>query len=277
MGDSAAWFSKLRLLFCVILSSVMEASSTSDYNKHGAEWHSPIHSETHSLVFDNNSEDSDAASFSQSDVEERSRNKFDDQQQLSFIYKSSLHESPCCDVDSNEMEDKGESPSVISSSVLYDGEYYFSSEAMMCNGGGWETMVNRYINHVDQFHAEPFDSSDEDNDDDDDNDGHSSMLSTASLRLNKSATRTEKVRCHAGTGRTSTKRHHGRSTNLVRLNNAIDLRYCCNRLHEIGRIQQHFNLCFPQRQRNVNIAFLRKRVASASKDTWTMPIKHGVS
>ena len=266
MRDLSAWSSKFPVLFCVILSSTMGAGASSGNDNFSSNWNSPRCSDMQPLDFDIVCEDSDTTSCSKPNVEERMGNAFDDQRRVSHIYKSNFHELPWCDVETNEIEDEGEPPSIISSSVLYDGECYFSAEAMMCNGGGWDTTMNRYINYDDQFDFEAGDSSDEDDDNDDDNDGHSSMLSTASLRLTKSTTRRKKVRCHAGSGQTSSKRHHKRSTiEAVRLNNSLRLRLCTIKLHDKGRTQQHLNHWFSQRQRALNFAFLRQRVISAPK------------
>jgi hypothetical protein len=67
-------------------------------------------------------------------------------------------------------------PSVVASSLLYEGGCFVSSQAMMCNGGESASIKMETL--------ELFDSEDDDEDDEDDDedDGHSSMLSNASLR-----------------------------------------------------------------------------------------------
>lgn len=66
------------------------------------------------------------------------------------------------------------SNTVLCSSLLYDGEFLVTSQAMMINGGDLNPPA------FDQF--SDFDDTDDDEDDDDDNDGHSSMLSNSSVR-----------------------------------------------------------------------------------------------
>lgn len=67
-----------------------------------------------------------------------------------------------------------EDPVVCSSSLMYGEGFLISSQAMMVSGGD----LFGQIDYSDDFD----DSEDENDDDDDDDDGHSSMLSTASLR-----------------------------------------------------------------------------------------------
>lgn len=81
-------------------------------------------------------------------------------------------------------------PSVVTSSLLYEGGSVVSTEAITCNGGGDLSSfaaVPEFDIETHGFESEyDFnDSDDEDDGEDDDDDGHSSMLSNASLRRSR--------------------------------------------------------------------------------------------
>jgi hypothetical protein len=97
-------------------------------------------------------------------------------------YYSEINSQECfADTDDrqnqSDFDDLSDSASVVSSSLVYDGGCFVSSQAMMCNGG-----ENALIDTFDFDSDEDIDSDDEDDDEDD---GHSSMLSNASLRRSK--------------------------------------------------------------------------------------------
>jgi hypothetical protein len=87
----------------------------------------------------------------------------------------------CSDADErpshSDFDDMSDSASVVSSSLVYEGGCFVSSQAMMCHGG-----EDALINSFDFDSDEDVDSDDEDDDEDD---GHSSMLSNASLYRSK--------------------------------------------------------------------------------------------
>lgn len=234
-----AFIPKFRMiLLCIVLLIAVGVGATSNFNNDNTGRNSPyVYSEIQSLDFDVMYEDADAT--------------------------SSYNDFPLSEVDSDDFEDRGASPSIVSSSVLYDGECYVSSEAMMCNGGGGDNMFDRILNYDDLL--EDDDGEPTDDDDDDDNDGHSSMLSTASLLRSKSTTRREQRRCYAGSTSTSSKTQHNTHVNkAVRLNNALQLYSCSLQQHDRRR-QQQLKYNFMYQQRTETIPFLRQGVFAVAR------------
>ena len=103
-----------------------------------------------------------------------------DEEQSPYIYSETFSYEPESHVDyheelSFEPEDLSDSSSIVSSSLIYEGGCFVSSEAMMINGG----------DSIMQADESDFDEDFSDDEDDDEDDGHSSMLSNASLRRSR--------------------------------------------------------------------------------------------
>jgi hypothetical protein len=262
--------------YCILSLATIGVGATSNFNNDNAERDSPyLYSEIQSLDFDIIYDDGDTAPSSSPDIDETRRNPIDtgksqNHEQASYEYRSSPYDFSLSEVDTDDFEDQGASPSIVASSVLYDGECYVSSEAMMCHGGGGDNnIMDSFVNYDDLFDDEDG-PTDEDDDDDDDNDGHSSMLSNTSLLRSKSTTRRKKTRCHAGSSRstsTSSSTHHSSYTNkVIRLNNVLQLQSCLVRQQDRRRQQQQqLSHEFLYRQRTGNFAFVRKGVFAIAR------------
>mmetsp|Transcript_4445 Transcript_4445/g.10713 ORF Transcript_4445/g.10713 Transcript_4445/m.10713 type:complete len:256 (-) Transcript_4445:1938-2705(-) len=229
--------------------TIIGVDASNNFNHNDGARNSPyLYSEIQSLGFDVIYDDDELTSSTSLD-NEQSKNHM--QTAYDYGYDISVSE-----FDTDDYEEPGREPSIVGSSVLYDGECYVSSEAMMCNGGGGDNMIDRFI------YDDLFDEDDEevsDDDDDDDNDGHSSMLSTASLR-SKSTTRRERTRCHAGgTSTTPSKQQTTYTNNIVKLNNVLQLQPC-HVLLEDRRQQLTFH------PRSESFAFIRERVSTVASD-----------
>ena len=231
--------------------TIIGVGASNNFNHNDGARNSPyLYGEIQSLGFDVIYDDDEVTSSTSLD-NEQSQNHM--QAAYDYGYDISVSE-----FDTDDYEEPGREPSIVASSVLYDGECYVSSEAMMCNGGGGDNMIDRFI-YDDSFDADDEEMSDDDDDDDDDNDGHSSMLSTASLR-SKSTTRRERTRCHAGgTSTTSSKQQTTYANNVVKLNNMLQLQ-SCRVLLEDRRQQLTFH------PRSESFAFIRERVSTVASD-----------
>lgn len=216
--------------------TIIGVDASNNFNHNDGARNSPyLYSEIQSLGFDVIYDDDEVTSSTSLD-NEQSQNHM--QAAYDYGYDISVSE-----FDTDDYEEPGREPSIVASSVLYDGECYVSSEAMMCNGGGGDNMIDRFI-YDDLFDEDDEEVSDDD-EDDDDNDGHSSMLSTASLR-SKSTTRRERTRCHAGgTSTTSSKQQTTYTNNVVKLNNKLQLTF---------------------HPRSESFAFVRERVSAVASD-----------
>jgi hypothetical protein len=270
-----ACFSKLRMVpYCILSLATIGVGATSNFNNDNAARDSPyLYSEIQSLDFDIIYEDGDTASSSSPGIDETRRNPIDNgksqnHQQASYEYRSSPYDFSLSEVDTDDFEDQGASPSIVASSVLYDGECYVSSEAMMCHGGGGDNnMIDSFVNYDDLFDD---DDGPTDEDDDDDNDGHSSMLSNTSLLRSKSTTRRKNTRCHAGSKSTSSSTHRSTYTNkVIRLNNVLQLQSCFVRQQDRRQQQQQLNHKFLYQQRTETFAFVRKGVFAIARSAST--------
>jgi len=244
--------------YCILLLTTVGIGAASNFNSDDTARNSPyLYSEIQSLDFDIIYEDGDTTSSSNPIIDETRRNPLDnrksqDHQQTPYEYRSSSYDLSLSEFDTDDFEDQGASPSIVASSVLYDGDCYVSSEAMMCHGGGGDNMMDGFINYDDLFEDDDGEPTDED-DDDDDNDGHSSMLSTASLLRSKSTTRRKKTGCHASSeGKSSDTQETTYMNKLVRFNNVLQLQSC--------RIQQQ-----DRQQRTESFAFLREHVFAVAR------------
>ena len=275
-----------RSLCCVLSVTIGVVGATSDFhnnnNNHDNAQHSPyLYSEIQSLDF----HDYDVDTSSSTPVaDETTRNPLDNRQRQNqqASYTSSPFDfdlSSVSDVDTESFDDPAASASIVASSVLYDGDCYVSSEAMMCHGGGGD-MMDRFINNYDGLFEDDEEASDEDDDDDDDNDGHSSMLSNASLQRSKSVTRGDNAQCYASGRKRSalSNTEHTTYTNkVVKLdNNMLQLHHRQrNNIHQQQDIQQqpqqqlHHTFLFQQRPETV--AFLRDRVRTSATATTSKP------
>eukprot|EP00536_Pseudo-nitzschia_multiseries_P008431 jgi/Psemu1/305715/fgenesh1_kg.214_\ len=198
------------------------------------------------IVYDDRDHDHDHGDSSSTVSGETRRNPLDhresqqDRGQTPYDSPSSFDFSFSEDVDTECYEDPSSSPSIVASSVLYDGDCNVSVEAMMCHGGGLDNMMDKFIDYDELFDYEDEDGTDDD-EDDDDNDGHSSMLSNASLRRSKS-TRREKTRRYASSG--STKSDQKQATyvkKVVRLDNMLQLELEQQRCCERKRVHHSFD------------------------------------
>lgn len=221
--------SKMILRSVLSLTIITAVAASNNFNYNDGARNSPYHySEIQSVDFDFVYDDAETGSSSTPNTNQPRHTSLDKEQaesrmQSPYDYSPNSYDISVSEFESDDFEDQAGSPSVIASSVIYDGECYVSSEAMMCNGGGGEIDSFTY-NDLFEDYEEPSD----DEDDDDDNDGHSSMLSTASLRRSKSMARRERTRCHAsGTSTTSKSNDQNTYVNkVVRLNNVLQLQPC---------------------------------------------------
>jgi hypothetical protein len=102
-----------------------------------------------------------------------------------FEMSSSPPENDDCSKQCSDTEEEmsDSSASVVSSSLLYDGGCFVSSQAMMCYGGDAYDVIPEF-----DFSEEALHDSDDDDDENDDDDGHSSMLSNTSLSRSRKLT-----------------------------------------------------------------------------------------
>lgn len=254
------------VICCVVSLAIGSAFASSDFNNHNHNHNDAstyLYSEIQSLDFDIIYDESDADGTYCSTDETR-RNPLENQ--ISQYQRQAPYEfmpSPCdfspSQLDTDGFEDQSASASIVSSSVLYDGECYVSSEAMMCHGGGGDdNMMEGLADYMDFFEDE--EPTDED-DDDDDNDGHSSMLSTASLRRSKSTSRRHEARRHVGSSGTSTrsdKKHTTYTDKVARLSITMELLQH-RRGEQDTRQSQQLKHSFLFHQGAENIAFHRNR------------------
>jgi len=260
MVDTVPYASRFRKSLCSVLSVTMlgAACATSDFNNHhDASQRSPfLYSEIQSIDFDIICDDVGDSSSALSDGYGTRRNPLDNRKledNGQAPYESSFDFS-FSDVDTEFYEDPSSSPSIVESSVLYDGECNVSVEAMMCHGGGLDNMMDKFMDYDELFDYEDEDVTDDDEDNDDnDNDGHSSMLSNASLRRSKS-TRREKTRCYAGSTSSKSDRKQAIYVNkVVRLDNALQMQLEQQRCREQKDAQPNFHLLKPMR----TVSFIR--------------------
>lgn len=222
-----------RIMLCAFLSlTIIGVGASNNFNYNDGARNSPyLYSEIQSSDFAIIYDDDETASSSNPNIDQ-ARSSLDKEQlenhmQSPFEYSSPHYDICLSEFEADDSEELEGSPSIVASSVLYDGDCYVSSEAMMCNGGGVDSLIDRFIydDLFEDYDEEPSD----DEDDDDDNDGHSSMLSTASLRRSRSTNRRERTRCHAGGISTSSSKDQSAYVNgVVRLNNyKLQLQPCC--------------------------------------------------
>jgi hypothetical protein len=232
-------------LCCVLSVTIGAIEASSDFNHHHdtSQYSSFLYNEIQSVDFDIVYEDGDDSSSLPTD--ETRHNPLDNGQ--SQYEQQSPYESaiPSFDFSVSDYDnDYYDAPvTVVESSLLYDGDCYVSSEAMMCHGGGADTGMDRFIDYDELLEFFDEDVTDEDDDeDDDDNDGHSSMLSNASLRRSKS-TRKVKTRCYASdnAGGKTKPEHTAYLNKAVSLSNVQKLQI---RLEEEGRKQQQSKTAF---------------------------------
>lgn len=268
-----------RMILCGLLSFtiITGVGASNNFNYNDGPRNSPYHySEIQSVDFGFIYDDAETGSTSNPTVDQLPHNSLDKEQpesrmQSPYDHSPNSYDISLSEFETDDFEDQSGTPSVIASSVLYDGECYVSSEAMMCNGGGGEINSFTYNDLFDDFDEEPSD----DEDDDDDNDGHSSMLSTASLRRSKSMTRRERTRCHAsGTSTTSKKDQNTYVDKVVRLNNVLQLQHC-RAMTQDGHQQEQKAVYqqFVYQPRTESLAFVRERVFAVSADA-SKAIKH---
>lgn len=260
------------ILYSFLSFAIIGVGASNNFNYNDGARNSPyFYSEIQSLDFDVAYEDDEKASSSNPTIDQARLSSLDNEQsknhrQLPHDYWLPRYDVSLSEFETDHFEEQGGSPSIVASSVLYDGECYVSSEAMMCNGGGADNMIDRFIydDLFEDYDEEPSD----DDDDDDDNDGHSSMLSTASIRRSKSTTRREHTRCHDGgtsTSKSSNKDQNTYMSKVVRLNNMLQLQHCRARKQN-GRRQQQLYQKFTYQPRSESLAFIQERVFAIAND-----------
>ncbi len=263
MGDSTSYISSSKMILLAMFSmAIIGVGASNNFNHNDGARNSPyLYSEIQSLGFDVIYDDDEVTSSSSENINPMRTTSLDYEQSQSqmqspydYGYDISMSE-----FDSDDLEEQGRSPSIVASSVLYDGECYVSSEAMMCNGGGADNMIDRFI-YDDLFEEDEDEMSDDNDDDDDDNDGHSSMLSTASLRRSKSTTRRKRTRSHVGGATTtSSKQQSTYTTEVVRLNNMLQ--------SQARRVlQKNLRVHLAYQHRSESLAFIQERVFAVAND-----------
>lgn len=246
----------------IVLYSILSLTTTgvgaaSNFNNGDASRNAPyLYSEIQPVDIDVIYQDEDTSPSSDPTRDEKSQSH----EQSSYEYRFPHYESQLSEIESDSFDEHGSSPSIVESAVLYDGDCYVSSEAMMCHGGGFDSMIDSFANFDAHYEVDDSEPTDED-DDDDDNDGHSSMLSTASLRRSQSTTRREQTRCHAGSRSTRSNKYPSTYTDkVVRLNNVLRLQ--SQLIQQQDRPQQqpkHRNHKYLHQQRTETVAFIRER------------------
>lgn len=291
--------SKISRNLCVLSVTIIGATCSSDFhNNNNNNINSPyLYSEIQSLDFDiyddeSNNENEILNLNSDSDKLRNplNENNYDDDNESYFSSNVGIEYFDDSDNDSaSSSAMTSTTTSIVASTISYDGDYFVSSQAMVCNGGGSGDMnMNMNMDFSEFFDEydddeEASDENDDDNDDDsdDDNDGHSSMLSNNSLRRSTTNRGKKAARCYASGGdgdsssRSDTQKQHQsygefRFQTLLRQKDQLQQQQRQRNNYQLQNTQQHrhqFHYSFlPPKQRvgTTTFAFLRDSVSAVA-------------